>query len=389
VALLEPLGLALRRNPFPVYRVMRRVAPVFHDRRHGLWMLFDFESVKRALHDPETFSSRAGAPGEKPLDWLIFTDPPLHTKLRGIIMRTFTPRAIAELEPRIRELVGGLLDRAIERWEMDVAADFAVPLPLIVIADMLGIPEAERAPLKRWSDAILGLSDAVAGGETAARAVETFRAASAEMAPFVARLLDERRAAPRNDLLTRLLEAEVDGERLAGKDVLDFFHLLLLAGSETTTNLIGSAILCFNDHPAQLSRLRAEPDRLPAAIEEVLRFRSPVQMVFRQTRRDVEVRGRTIPAGQLVLLVIGSANRDPRQFPDPARFDITRDPNGHVAFGHGIHFCIGAPLARLEARIALSEFLGRVKGFSPTAGGWEPRKAFHVHGPARLTIRLT
>ena len=386
--MLESLGSALRRNPFPAYALMRRVAPVFHDRRHHLWMLFDFESVKRALHAPETFSSRAGPPGGKPLDWLIFQDPPLHTKLRGIIMRTFTPRAIAELEPRIRELVRGLLDRAVERGEMDVAADLAIPLPLMVIAEMLGIPEAERAPLKRWSDAILGLSDVVAGGETATGVVATFRAASAEMSPFVARLLDERRAAPQNDLLTRLVEAEVDGERLSEKNVLDFFHLLLLAGSETTTNLIGSAIVCFSDHPDQVARLRAAPEILPAAIEEVLRFRSPVQMVFRQTRRDVEIRGRTIPAGELVLAVVGSANRDPRQFRDPSRFDIARDPNGHVAFGHGIHFCIGAPLARLEARVALGDFLARVPRFR-VAGGWEPRKAFHVHGPTRLPIRLT
>lgn len=268
------VGRALLRNPFPAYAVMRRVAPVFHDRRHHLWMLFDFESVKRALHDPETFSSRAGPPGGKPLGWLIFQDPPLHTKLRGIIMRTFTPRAIADLEPRIRELVRGLLDRAIGRGEMDVAADFAIPLPITVIADMLGIPEAEREPLRRWSEAILGLSDVVAGGETAERVVAAFRAASAEMAPFVARLLEERRTSPRNDLLTRLVEAEVDGERLAEKDVLDFFHLLLLAGSETTTNLIGSAVICFEGHPEQLARLRAAPDMPPAAIEDVLRFRS-------------------------------------------------------------------------------------------------------------------
>ena len=389
MTLLQSLGSAVRRNPFPLYRVMRRVAPVFHDRRHRLWMLFDFESVKRALHDPETFSSRAGPPGDKPLDWLIFQDPPLHTKLRGIIMRTFTPRAVAELEPRIRALVRGLLDGAIGRGEMDLAGDFAIPLTIMVIADMLGIPEAERQPLRRWSEAILGLSDAVAGGETAERAVATFRAASAEMAPFVARLLEERRTSPRSDLLTRLLEAEVDGERLAEKDVLDFFHLLLLAGSETTTNLIGSAIVCFTDHPEQLARLRAAPELLPAAIEEVLRFRSPVQMVFRQTKRDVEVRGRTIPGGQLVLAVIGSANRDPRQFQDPGRFDITRDPSGHVAFGHGIHFCIGAALARLEARVALEEFLARVPRFQIAAGGWEPRKAFHVHGASRLPLRLT
>jgi cytochrome P450 len=379
---------ALRRNPFRAYAAMRRFAPVFHDTRHRLWMVFDYESVKRALHDPETFSSRAGPPGGGPLDWLIFQDPPIHTKLRGIIMRTFTPRAIAELEPRIRELVGGLLDRALERGEMDVAADLAIPLPLMVIAEMLGIPAGAQAPLRGWCDAILGLSDTVAGGATAQRAATAFRAASAEMGPFVARLLEERRAEPRNDLLTRLVQAEVDGERLSEKDVLDFFHLLLLAGSETTTNLLGSAIVCFDGHPEQLARLRAAPEMLPSAIEEVLRFRSPVQMVFRQTRKDVAMRGKTIPQGALVLAVIGSANRDPRQFRDPGRFDIARDPNGHVAFGHGIHFCIGAPLARLESRIALAEFLARVPRFEVT-GTWEPRKAFHIHGPTRLPVRLT
>jgi cytochrome P450 len=386
--LLESLGLALRRNPFPLYRLMRRVAPVFHDRRHDLWLLFDFESVKRALHDPETFSSRAAPPGDKPLDWLIFQDPPLHTRLRAIIIRTFTPRAIAALEPRIRKLSRELLDPAIERGVMDVAADFAVPLPLMVIAEMLGIPAEERGPLKRWSEAILGLGDVVAGGEAAARAVQAFRAAQDEMRPSVTALLAQRRAAPKDDLLTRLVEADVDGERLAEEDILGFFQLLLLAGSETTTNLVGSAVLCLAQNPDQLARLRADPALLPSAIEEVLRFRSPVQIVFRQTRRDVEMSGKRIPAGKLVLAVIGSANRDPRQFQDPARFDITRDPNGHVAFGHGIHFCIGAPLARLEARIALTDLLGRVKRFS-LDGRWEPRKGFNVHGPSRLPIRLT
>jgi cytochrome P450 len=379
---------ALRRNPFPLYALMRRVAPVFRNRRHDFWMLFDFESVKRALHDHEAFSSRAAPPGDQPLDWLIFQDPPLHTKLRGIIMRTFTPRAIAALEPRIRDLSRELLEPAIARGAMDVAADFAVPLPLMVIAEMLGIPAGERDPLKRWSEAILGLSEAVAGGETARRVGGAFRDAKAEMRPCVLRWLVARRSDPKDDLLTRLVEAEVDGERLTDEDILGFFQLLLLAGSETTTNLIGSAVLCLAEYPGQLARLRAAPDLLESAIEEVLRFRSPVQMVFRQTRREVELRGRTIPVGKLVLAMNGSANRDPRQFRDPGRFDVTRDPNGHIAFGHGIHFCIGAPLARLEARVALQDFLSRVPRFR-VDGAWEPRKAFHVHGPSHLPIRLT
>lgn len=379
---------ALRRNPFPAYAVLRRMAPVFHDTRHRLWMLFDYESVKRALHDPETFSSRAAPPGGGPLDWLIFQDPPLHTKLRGIIMRTFTPRAIADLEPRVRALCRELLEPALARGGMDAAADFAIPLPLFVIAEMLGVPAADREPLKRWSAAILGLSGAIAGGEAARRAVSAFRDAKTEMRPYVLRWLAERRAGPKDDLLTRLVEAEVDGERLGEEDILGFFQLLLLAGSETTTNLIGSAILTFAEHPAQLARVRAEPGLLPSAIEEVLRYRPPVQAVFRQTLRDVEMGGKTIPAGQLVLAMIGAANRDPRQFRHPRRFDVARDPNPHVAFGHGIHFCIGAALARLEARVALGDFLDRAPRFTVT-GRWEPQRGFHIHGPTRLPLRLT
>jgi cytochrome P450 len=258
----------------------------------------------------------------------------------------------------------------------------------MVIAEMLGVPAAERGPLKRWSEAILGLSDAVAGGQTAARAVAAFRDAKTEMEPHVERWLAERRVAPADDLLTRLVEAEVEGERLTGGEILGFFQLLLLAGSETTTNLIGSAVLCLARNPDQLARLRADPALLPAAIEEVLRYRPPLLAAFRQTRRDVEMRGRTIPAGKLVLAMIGSANRDPRHFRDPGRFDITRDPNPHVAFGHGIHFCIGAPLARLEARIALAELLEQAPGLT-LDGDWLPRRGFHVHGPSRIPIRLT
>ena len=378
----------LRRNPFLAYALMRRFAPVFHDTRHGLWMLFDYDSVKRALHDPETFSSRAAPPGDAPLDWLIFQDPPLHTKLRGIIMRTFTPRAIAGLEPRIDALCTELLDAALEARGMDVAADFAIPLPLLVIAEMLGVPAGDREPLKRWSAAILGLSGTIAGGETAARAVTAFRNAKTDMRPYILRWLEERRARPKDDLLTRLVEAEVDGERLSEEDILGFFQLLLLAGSETTTNLIGSAVLTLAEHPGELARLRANPGLLPPAIEEVLRFRPPVQAVFRQAARDVEVRGKTIPAGSLILLMIGAANRDPRQFPRPNRFTIGREPNAHIAFGHGIHFCIGAALARVEARVALTRFLERVPRFT-VAGKWEPQPGFHVHGPTRLPIRLT
>ncbi len=384
----------LRRNPYPVYDQIRSASPVLHDPQSGLWMIFDYDGVKRALNDHEAFSSRHG-----PAEWLLFTDPPRHAKLRALIMRAFTPGSVANLEPRIRELARELLDQTIERGEMDLAADFAVPLPMIVIAEMLGIPAADRLRFKHWSDVILNMSYTVPGGEEAAAAANEFRAVTAEMNAYLTGLIEQRRTAPKGDLLTRLVEAEVDGERLKQEEILGFFQVLLVGGQETTTNLINNAILCLVENPDQLARLRSAPDLLPSAIEEVQHYRSPVQWMFRATRRDVEVQGQevqgqevqgqVIPAGKLVLAMIGSANRDPRQFHDAGRFDITRDPNAHLAFGHGIHFCLGAPLSRLEGRIALSDFLERVKGFELASDEpWEPRKALHVHGPTRLPIRF-
>jgi cytochrome P450 len=203
-------------------------------------------------------------------------------------------------------------------------------------------------------------------------------------------LVAQRRAAHQDDLLTRLVMAEVDGERLTPDEILGFVQLLLVAGQETTVNLLNNAVLCFIENPDQLARLQAAPHLLPSAIEEVLRYRSPIQWMPRATRRDVAVGGQVIPAGKLVLPLIGSANRDSKEFRDAGRFDITRDPNPHIAFGHGIHSCLGAPLARLEARIALADFLEQVKGFELASDEpWEPRKALHVHGPSRLPIRFT
>jgi cytochrome P450 len=260
---------------------------------------------------------------------------------------------------------------------------------LMVIAEMLGVPVADRSQFTRWSDVMLSLSYVVPGGEHATKASEDFFALKAEMGAYLAGLLDERRIVPKDDLLTKLVEAEVDGQRMTDDEILGFFQLLLIAGSETTTNLLNNAILCLLEHPDQFARLQATPDLMPSTIEEVLRYRSPVQWMFRATRHDVEVRGQRIPAGKLVLPIIGSGNRDPQQFRDAARFDITRDPNPHIAFGHGIHFCLGAPLSRLEARIALPDLLQRLRGLElASREPWEPRKALHVHGPSHLPIRF-
>jgi len=378
-----------RRNPYPTYARLRSRSPVFHDPRSDLWMIFDHEGVKRALSDHEAFSSSVAPPGAMTSQWLVFFDPPRHTKLRALIMRAFTPRAVASLEPRIQALSRELLDPASERGALEFVGEFAAPLPLRVIAQMLGVPIEDQPRFQRWSDVIMALSHALAGGAEAERAHREFSAVTAEMRAYLEGLVEQRRAVPRDDLLTRLVEAEVDGERLTPEEILGFFQLLLSAGHETTTNLLSNAILCLLENPGSLARLRAAPELLPSAIEEVLRYRSPVQTMFRVTRREVVLHGQVIPAGKGVLPMIGSANRDPLKFRDPERFELSREPNPHIAFGHGIHFCIGAPLSRLEARIALATFLERVKGFElASSEPWEPRKAFHVHGPARLPLRV-
>jgi cytochrome P450 len=374
-----------RRNPFPLYDHMRaaspllRVPPPFNG-----WMVFDYETVKWLLNDPQTFSSRVPAP-----NWFIFSDAPEHTKLRGLISRAFTPRMIANLEPHIRRLSAELLDAVMERGAFDLVSDYAVPLPMKVIAGMIGIQLSEWATYKRWSDMILRLSYSRSGGPEAERALREFTEVTAEMGAYLDRMIAERRVRPQDDLLTRLLEAEVDGERLSAAEILGFLQLLVVAGQETTTDLIDNAIVCLLDNPDQLARLRSEPQLMESAIEEVLRYRSPLQWMMRTPRRETELHGQMLPAGAFILPMIGSANRDPRVFPDPNRFDIGRNPNPHVAFGHGAHFCLGAALSRLEARIALTDILSRFQSFEwANSGPWPPRPALHVHGPASLPLRF-
>jgi cytochrome P450 len=371
----------IRRNPFPLYERLRRESPLLYDSSSGLWMIFDYDGVNRALTDHYEFSSKNGP------EWLIFTDPPQHTKLRALISQAFTARSIAGLEPRIQELTRNLLNPGLEAAEIDLAAALSIPLPIMVIAEMLGIPTADRGRFKAWNDVLLRMSYVVAG-QPASGIVDEYMAATHQMAAYLTGLLDERRNTPKDDVLSGLVHARVDGEQLSEKDILGFFQLLLLAGSETTTNLLNNAVLCFADHPQELARVRANPHLLPSAIEEVLRYRSPLQWMYRVTRRDIEMHGQVIPAGKLVLAWIGSANHDPHQFSDPERFDISRNPNPHLAFGHGLHFCLGAPLARLEGRIALTYLLETTTTIEVVDSKWEPRQGLHVHGPASLPVRI-
>lgn len=378
----------VRRDPFPLYKRLRETSPVVHEPRADFWMIFDYAGVKRALHDPAAFGSDLSAAGQPTPPWMIFTDPPRHARLRALIARAFTPRVVANLEPVIREIARELLAPGLERGEMDFAAEFALLLPLKVIARAIGIPPEDGPRFLRWSDGILTLSQTVAGSPAAMAAGERYRIVTAEMAEYLPPILESRRLASRDDLLTNLVQAEVDGERLSPSEILAFVQLLLVAGTETTANLLGNAALTLAEFPGELERLRAAPELLPSAIEELLRYRSPLQYVYRATKQAVEMHRATIPAGKRVLVYIGSANRDPAQFAHPDRFDITRDPNPHVAFGHGIHFCIGAPLARLEARVASEEFLATVRDFHLVSGEWTPRAALHVLGPDLLPIRI-
>lgn len=387
---MTPFNPDMLRNPFPSYEMLRRGAPVFHFPPADMWMLFDYGNVKRALSDAESFGSEVTAGHDLGSEWLVFLDPPRHSKLRKLAVHAFTPRSIAALEPRVRALCTRLVDAAITAGSFDLVEAIAAPLPLLVVGEMLGIPGDEWPRLRRWSEAIIGLGNVVMGTpETAAAVRAAFVAADAEMDDYVARLVARRRAAPTDDLLSRLAHAEVDGERLDSREILGFVQLLIAAGTETTTNFIGNTILCFLDHPAELERLRAHPELLSSALEEVLRFRSPGQAAFRIARQDVEIGGHVIAAGKLVLPFVGSANRDPGIFVDPERFDIGRAPNPHLAFGHGIHACLGAVLSKLEARVLFAELFRRVKRFRlASSEPWPPRNVFHVHGPSRLPLTV-
>ena len=388
-------------HPFDWYRQQRESTPVQYDEAHGIWSVFRFDDVQEALSNHILFSSASGrgdSSMENPLGAsMISSDPPRHRQLRSLVNQAFTPRTVALLEPRITAIVHELLDAMTPSGSteqtIDLIAALAYPLPVIVIAELLGIPHDEREQFKQWSDAI------IVGPRAAGMAG---RNAQAEMGAYFSRLIQERRQqyasergdqqldSARGDLISALLAAEVEGEHLSIVDVLGFCVLLLVAGNETTTNLIGNAILCFDEYPECWDQIRSDPPALiPGAVEEALRYRSPVQSMFRTTTTPVEMSNRMIPAGAPVVAWIGAANRDERQFPDPDRFNIERSPNRHLAFGHGIHFCLGAPLARLEARIALEALLQRFRHISRIREiPLEPQPSTIVYGVKRLPLRV-
>lgn len=348
-------------NSFAWLEEMRGHNPVFQDESRPLWHVFRYKDVLTVLNDYTRFSSQAfGIMGGLFTDTLIAKDPPDHRKLRNLVNQAFTPRAVARLSERVTQITQELLNQVREQGKMDIVADIAFPLPAKVIAELLGVPAEDWNIFQRW--ARLGDGPSMRGQQGNGRGMRE------EMADYFAKLLAERRRAPREDLISALSVAEVDGERLSERELVSFCTLLLAAGQETTKNLIANAIVCFTDHPEAMEKLRREPALMPTAIEEVLRYLPPVWFLFRQTMTDVELEGRTIPANQIVLAWTASANRDAAQFPDPDRFDIEREPNRHQTFGHGIHYCVGAPLARLEAKIALTMLLEQLKDLQRVEG---------------------
>jgi cytochrome P450 len=377
-----PARLSDRIGMFDWYRTMRRQAPVAPTQSGG-WQVFGYDEVQRVLQDYATFSSeRSDGDAEGPQNALgasiISLDPPRHHHLRSLVSKAFTPRAVDNLAPRIAALTDELLAPVLREGRMDVIGDLAYPLPVIVIAELLGIPPADRDRFKHWSDVIVGSAGSIG-----------FGTAERELGQYFLGVIERRRREPREDLISALLRAEVDGEHLSMIELLGFCVLLLVAGNETTTNLIGNAIWCFTREPGLTERLAATPALLPAAIEEVLRYLSPVQMLpTRVAKTDVELGGKLVKAGQWLNVGIGSANRDEAKFPDADRFVPDRAPNSHLAFGAGVHFCLGAPLARLEARIALDAILARCPALAVADPDPEDVTSQIVFGFKHLPVRF-
>jgi cytochrome P450 len=359
-------GPAMLADPYPTYHRLRSTHPIYHHAADGKWYLTRHADVATALRSPalscagtdqlrqrfpqpalqEAFDSMARS--------MAHTDPPAHTRLRGLVSKAFTPHAIEAMTNRIQEIVDRLLDAAAARGRMDVVHDLAVPLPLTVITEMLGVPAADVDRLKAWTATMAH----IAGGPSA-EAFMTAAQARREVIAYFSEIVVRRRRQPQNDLLSALVRAEEVDDRLTEAELYSNAILLLVAGNATTTSLIGTGTLALLRHPDQRRRLSEDPSLLESAGEEFLRYESPIQFEVtpRLARDDLHLGDVTIPRGAFVALLLGAANRDPAQFPEPDHLDITRTPNHHLAFGAGPHFCLGAPLARLEARIAFGTLL--------------------------------
>ena len=398
--IIDPRDPGVQADPYPIYRRLQREAPVhfqLHEEDAPVWWISRYDDIVELIRDPrmvvEDVPQDDYTPPPPPealtdvialVDGMMLRrDPPDHTRLRGLVSRAFTPRTVERLRGRIQDLVDELLWENAGGTHMDLIADLAAPLPVMVIAELLGLPPEDRKQLKAWSDDIVPMLDGSLRDDNVA---SIFRA-TVELKAYLAEIVRDRRSNPRDDLISGLVAAQDERDALSDIEVIATSILILGAGHETTTNLIGNGMLALLAHKDQKEHLLAEPDRIANAVEEMLRFDSPVQVTSRHPIEDIEFRGCTLKKGQEVDLLFGAANRDPGVFADPNRFDIGRENIRHLSFGHGTHFCLGAQLARLEAQIAIGTLVARRPALE-LAGEPERRPGFVLRGVNTLPVRL-
>jgi cytochrome P450 len=351
-------------------RDKRDSSPVLFDETMHSWRVFRYADVLRILSDPVNFSNdmaRVMPQQEFTRGNVAMMDPPKHTHIRSIVSKAFTPRVVAGLEPRVVEITNDLLDQAIARGnEFDLVEDLAYPMPVMVIADLLGVPRSDQGLFRGWADSLLSIK----GGDIqSAEFVQAIERSQRELRDYLRQQVADRRAHPGDDLISGLIAADVDGQRLDDDEIANFASLLLMGGHVTTTLILGNAVLCLAENPGARAEATEDRAKLPRLIEEVLRYRPVFVVNARVTNNEVVLGGQSIPPDSLVLSSLMSANHDERQFDNPGRFDIHRDLNPHLGFGHGIHYCMGAPLGRLETKLALDILLTRFPDFALTPGG--------------------
>ena len=396
----DPMSPAFRADPYPIYHFLRQNAPVFQMPGWGMWFLTRYDDAVMILRDPRFGHQETGytvpesqrALWEMQSRWMLARNPPDHTRLRGLVHKAFTPRVIEALRGQVEKTANELIDAVEGKRSMDLIADFAFPLPVTVISQMLGVPAADQELFKAWSRDLAGTLDIDDRAETYERGSKT----TEEVSAYLKTLIDARRRDPKDDLMTALIAAEEQGDRLNEQEMIANLILLLVAGHETTQNLIGNGTLALLRHPDQLEMLKnavqganggaATMPLMKTAVEEMLRYDSPVQLTSRIAFEDIQIDGQVIPRGSTAATMLGAANRDPARFADPDRLDITRAENPHMAFGNGIHYCLGAPLARMEGGIAFATLLRRLPSLTLATDAPEYRETYVLRGLKALPV---